>query len=124
MFKGELRGTGVCCDEVCQGSQRSSSCGIYTKWAFDFKKCEKPFLSAKGSGGPEELALFLVLNSAGRNDVEALKAACQKAIKEEINPLFKVGQLLYVTASQYLAEPGCARSTPRQSTQNRFEQDN
>eukprot|EP00210_Caulerpa_lentillifera_P003183 g3042.t1 len=47
-----------------------------------------------GTGGPEELALFLVLHSKDEIDLIKLKQECQNAIKAEINPLFKVSQVL------------------------------
>jgi acetyl-CoA synthetase len=45
-------------------------------------------------GGPEQLHLFVVPREAGHD--AALLAACQAAIRQGLNPLFKVERLLAV----------------------------
>ncbi|KAK9811852.1 hypothetical protein WJX72_011194 [[Myrmecia] bisecta] len=47
-------------------------------------------------GGPERLALILVLRASGSGaaDVAGYKSRCQQAISSKINPLFKVEQVL------------------------------
>ena len=42
-------------------------------------------------GGPDSLHLFLVLQKGAAADSKALQSACQRAVRERLNPLFKVG---------------------------------
>ena len=49
-------------------------------------------------GGPEQLLMFLVLRSAAAVQdvaaIEALKKACQAAIRTHLNPLFKLDKVI------------------------------
>ena len=46
------------------------------------------------SGGPERLCMFVVLRDPSSADWTQLKASLQKAIREKLNPLFKVDQVI------------------------------
>ena len=50
-------------------------------------------------GGPEQLVLFLVLHQGGAASSSGaqeqdLKAACQRAIRSQLNPLFKLDRVI------------------------------
>ena len=51
-------------------------------------------------GGPARLVIYVVLDSTGiknfSENTDAMKAAMQKAIKETLNPLFKITDLAVV----------------------------
>ncbi len=80
-------------------------------------------------GGPERLVLFVVLEdgAAGRGTasastgtagidadaVKALRAACQAAIRGQLNPLFKVDQVMVVEALPRTASNKVMRRTLR-----------
>ena len=84
-------------------------------------------VSAPG-GGPERLVLFLVLekgaigshsstSSAGADgsseQVKTLKSACQSAIRSQLNPLFKVDQVIICEALPRTASNKVMRRTLR-----------
>jgi len=73
-------------------------------------------------GGPERLVLFVVLEEgatstgAAGSDAEAVKAlqaACQAAIRGQLNPLFKVDQVMVVEALPRTASNKVMRRTLR-----------
>ena len=48
-------------------------------------------------GGPDWLVLFAVLRNEAE-DLTAVQLACQAAIRNDINPLFKLHQVCYIFA--------------------------
>ena len=82
-------------------------------------------------GGPERLVLFVVLEegaakagmtsggAAGSDAdaVKALRAACQAAIRGQLNPLFKVDQVMIVKALPRTASNKVMRRTLRDGLQ-------
>ena len=76
-------------------------------------------------GGPDRLVLFVVLeqgatstdaNGAGSSDADGLKAlrvACQAAIRSQLNPLFKLDQVIVVDALPRTASNKVMRRTLR-----------
>ena len=84
-------------------------------------------VSARG-GGPERLVLFLVLETGASGShssgggvgpdgssehVKALRAACQAAIRSQLNPLFKVDQVIICEALPRTASNKVMRRTLR-----------
>ena len=82
-------------------------------------------------GGPERLVLFVVLEegASGRDTrsagatgsdadaLQALRAACQAAIRGQLNPLFKVDQVMVVQALPRTASNKVMRRTLRDGLQ-------
>ena len=78
-------------------------------------------------GGPERLVLFVVLDkgatsgdtagnsagSSGGDGLKALLAACQAAIRGQLNPLFKLDQVIVVEALPRTASNKIMRRTLR-----------
>ena len=44
-------------------------------------------------GGPSQLVIYVVVEEGSSGDAEALRAAMQRAIREQLNPLFKIHQV-------------------------------
>ena len=49
-------------------------------------------------GGPSQLVIYAVCHGGGAGGKEAMAAAMQTAIKRNLNPLFKIHDLVFVEA--------------------------
>lgn len=73
------------------------------------------------NGGPNQLVIYAVVSSDFQGDATTLKTALQNAIKQQLNPLFKIHELIIVNALPRTASNKVMRRVLRDWLQHKGE---
>jgi acetyl-CoA synthetase len=69
--------------------------------------------SRPAGGGPDRLVVFAVVNTDTDVGIDSLKVSMQQAIKDQLNPLFKIHEVVVVTSLPRTASHKLMRRTLR-----------